>query len=317
MEFLNPGLLGSEAAFRNARSASRSSAGTTKPPPSGSGGSPGRSCSAASRPTARSCPTCPTSSSSKVFCTLTREQATLYQSIVDDLVPDLERTGDEGECRGKVLRAILRLKQVCNHPAQLLARRLAAGRALRQARAPRRRCSRRSSTPASARSCSPSSRRWGEHAASPTCSETFGREVLFLHGGAPRRQRDQLVARFQTSGAAPIFVLSLKAGGTGLNLVAANHVFHYDRWWNPAVEDQATDRAYRIGQTRDVQVHKFVAAGTLEEHIAEMLKGKRDLAARVVRAGERAFTDLSPAELREVLALGATALGEAGSEADA
>jgi non-specific serine/threonine protein kinase len=156
---------------------------------------------------------------------------------------------------------------------------------------------------------------WGERLV-PYLRERFGREVLFLHGGTPRRSRDELVARFET-GTVPIFVLSLKAGGKGLNLVAANHVLHYDRWWNPAVEDQASDRAYRIGQTRDVQVRTFVAAGTLEEHIAEMLAGKRDLAARIVRAGERAFTDLSPAELRDVLTLSVSGPAVAGPEADA
>src|SRR5690606_33428253 len=106
--------------------------------------------------------------------------------------------------------------------------------------------------------------------------ETFGREVLFLHGGVPRQQRERLVERFQQEEAGPpFFVLSLKAGGTGLNLTRASHVFHFDRWWNPAVENQATDRAFRIGQTRRVQVHKFVSIGTVEERIDEMIERKR------------------------------------------
>ena len=95
--------------------------------------------------------------------------------------------------------------------------------------------------------------------------ETFGAEVLYLHGGTPKKRRDRMVERFADPAGPRIFLLSLKAGGTGLNLVQANHVFHFDRWWNPAVENQATDRAFRIGQTKNVQVHKFVCAGTLEE----------------------------------------------------
>src|SRR5438270_5337037 len=117
---------------------------------------------------------------------------------------------------------------------------------------------------------------------------THGREVLFLHGGTPAGARDRLVARFQGEGAgAQVFVLSLKAGGTGLNLTRANHVFHFDRWWNPAVEDQATDRAFRIGQRRDVQVHKFVVAGTLEERIHAMIESKQSLAESIIGSGEQ------------------------------
>src|SRR5437660_5867586 len=116
--------------------------------------------------------------------------------------------------------------------------------------------------------------------------ETFGQEVLFLHGGVPQKQRDAIVARFQGEGGPRLFLLSLKAGGSGLNLTAANHVFHYDRWWNPAVENQATDRAFRIGQTRNVQVHKFLCIGTLEEKIDAMIEGKQAVAGRIVGSGE-------------------------------
>ena len=140
----------------------------------------------------------------------------------------------------------------------------------------------------------------------------FGREVAYLHGGLNKTQRDQLVARFQdpAGGGPALFVLSLKAGGTGLTLTAANHVIHVDRWWNPAVEDQATDRAFRIGQTRSVQVRKFVCAGTLEEKIALMINDKRGLAASVVGTGEGWLTDLSTSALRELFTL------EAGSVAE-
>ena len=123
------------------------------------------------------------------------------------------------------------------------------------------------------------------------------------HGGTPQKQRDTMVARFQAAGGPPVLLLSLKAGGTGLNLTAANHVFHFDRWWNPAVENQATDRAFRIGQTRDVQVHKFLCAGTLEERIDELIEGKKALAESIVGAGEAWLTELGTDELRDLLAL--------------
>ena len=113
-----------------------------------------------------------------------------------------------------------------------------------------------------------------------------------------------MVERFQDEDGGPqVFILSLKAGGTGLNLTSANHVFHFDRWWNPAVEDQATDRVFRIGQTRNVQVHKFICAGTLEEKIDEMIEIKKEVAEKVVGAGEGWLTELSNDDLREVLAL--------------
>jgi SNF2 family DNA or RNA helicase len=140
---------------------------------------------------------------------------------------------------------------------------------------------------------------------------TFGREVLFLHGAVPKKQRDRMVERFQTDGDGPrIFVLSLKAGGTGLNLTAANHVFHFDRWWNPAVENQATDRAFRIGQRKNVQVHKFLCVGTLEEKIDEMIVRKQEVAEKVVGTGEGWLTELSTAELKELFALRQGAVGD-------
>jgi SNF2 family DNA or RNA helicase len=135
--------------------------------------------------------------------------------------------------------------------------------------------------------------------------------VLFLHGGVSRGQRDRMVQRFQEGGAGPrIFLLSLKAGGTGLNLTAANHVFHFDRWWNPAVENQATDRAFRIGQRRNVQVHKFVCVGTLEEKIDEMITRKEGVARRVVGTGEGWLTELSDEQLKDLLTLRQEAIGE-------
>ncbi|MBY0396515.1 MAG: SWF/SNF helicase family protein, partial [Thermoleophilia bacterium] len=134
--------------------------------------------------------------------------------------------------------------------------------------------------------------------------------VAFLHGGVPKRARDEIVARFQSDGGPPVLLLSLKAGGVGLNLTAANHVIHFDRWWNPAVEDQATDRAFRIGQRRNVQVRKLVCVGTLEERIDRMIEDKRELAQRIVGSGEGWLTELSTAQIRELVALSADAVAE-------
>jgi SNF2 family DNA or RNA helicase len=129
-------------------------------------------------------------------------------------------------------------------------------------------------------------------------------EILFLYGGTRADRRQEMVDRFQNDPSAPpVFILSLKAGGTGLNLTRADRVFHFDRWWNPAVENQATDRAFRIGQTRKVQVHKFVCTGTLEEKINEVLESKKDLADRTVDAGENWLTELDTQQLRNLLLL--------------
>jgi SNF2 family DNA or RNA helicase len=134
--------------------------------------------------------------------------------------------------------------------------------------------------------------------------QALGCPAQFLHGGVPAKKRDQMVRRFQEDNRGPlIFILSLKAGGTGLNLTRANHVFHFDRWWNPAVEDQATDRAFRIGQTRNVQVYKFVTVGTMEEMIDEMIESKKALAAAVVGRGEEWLTELSTDDLRQLVRL--------------
>ncbi len=132
----------------------------------------------------------------------------------------------------------------------------------------------------------------------------LGRDVLFLHGGTTQAQRQNIIETFQKdSSTAPILILSLKAGGVGLNLTAATHVFHFDRWWNPAVENQATDRAYRIGQTRTVQVHKFVVRGTLEERIDQMIESKTALAENIIGSGEQWLTELDTSQLRDILTL--------------
>ncbi len=147
-------------------------------------------------------------------------------------------------------------------------------------------------------------------------TRALGIEVPFLHGGVARAARDAMVRRFQDDPRGPqVFVLSVKAGGTGLNLTTASHVFHFDRWWNPAVEDQATDRAHRIGQQRAVQVHKLLTAGTVEEKVDAMLEKKRDLASRIVGAGEQWITELGDAALRELFSLASDAV-VASDEAD-
>ncbi|MCL2536625.1 MAG: SWF/SNF helicase family protein, partial [Nocardiaceae bacterium] len=144
----------------------------------------------------------------------------------------------------------------------------------------------------------------------PYLAERFGVDVPFLHGGVPKARRDRMVERFQGDDGPPIMLLSLKAGGTGLNLTAANHVVHLDRWWNPAVENQATDRAFRIGQRRDVQVRKLVCVGTLEERIDAMITNKQELADLAIGTGEKWITEMSTDQLHDLLILGDEAVGE-------
>jgi SNF2 family DNA or RNA helicase len=133
----------------------------------------------------------------------------------------------------------------------------------------------------------------------------------YLHGGVSRKQREQMIARFQDPDSEPsIFVLSLKAGGVGITLTQANHVFHFDRWWNPAVEDQATDRAFRIGQKKNVFVHKFVAIGTLEERIDQMIEDKKKLAGAIVGADESWLTELDNSAFQDLIALSKQAILE-------
>jgi SNF2 family DNA or RNA helicase len=244
----------------------------------------------------------------KVFCNLTREQASLYAAVVEETSRAIEES--EGiQRKGLILSTLMKLKQVCNHPAHFLGDNSSLpGRSGKLAR-----LTEMLDEVLAA----------GDRALIFTqftdmgdllqrhLQETFGREVLYLHGGVVAKQRDRLVERFQNDLQGPrLFLLSLKAGGTGLNLTAAQHVFHFDRWWNPAVENQATDRAFRIGQTRNVQVHKFLCVGTLEEKIDEMIERKLKIAARVVGTGEGWLTELSNAQLKELFALRQEAIGD-------
>jgi SNF2 family DNA or RNA helicase len=243
----------------------------------------------------------PAKNEMNVVCTLTREQATLYKAVVDEELRRIAQS--EGiERKGRVLALLTRTKQICNHPAQYLGEK--GPLAERSGKLARTREMLEEALSAGDKALVFTQfREMGEHLTAHF-SATLGVEVSFLHGGTSKSARDRMVRRFQDEPHGPrIFVLSLKAGGTGLNLTAASHVFHYDRWWNPAVEDQATDRAYRIGQTRAVQVHKLVCAGTVEEKIARLLEQKRALAAKVVSAGEQWITELGTGELRELFAL--------------
>lgn len=234
-----------------------------------------------------------------VHVNLTVEQASLYEAVVQET---LERANDAVgiQRHGAVLAGLTRLKQLCNHPANLLGGSGALGgrsgkldrlvEMLQEVIAEGDRAL-----------IFTQFAQFGERL-KEYLARTLGCAALFLDGSTPQAARERLIDRFQ-SGEAPLFVLSLKAGGVGLNLTAANHVFHVDRWWNPAVEDQATDRAYRIGQTRRVLVHKLVTAGTLEERIDRLLTEKRALSGQVVGAGESWLGDLSTDELRELITL--------------
>ncbi|WP_096198969.1 DEAD/DEAH box helicase [Bacillus sp. FJAT-45350] len=231
---------------------------------------------------------------------LTIEQATLYQVVVNDLMTQIDNVTDM-ERRALILSSLTKLKQICNHPAQFL----------------------KDGGPLASRS-----EKWEllmglleqiidneqktliftQYKEMGTLlkqglGEWLGKDIPFLHGSLPRKKRDELINLFKESNDHPIFILSLKAGGTGLNLTAANHVIHYDRWWNPAVENQATDRAYRIGQKKHVTVHKMVTKGTLEERIDHMLQQKQQLADQVLGANEQQLSELSQDELRELLEL--------------
>ncbi|MGX6601541.1 DEAD/DEAH box helicase [Micromonosporaceae bacterium Da 78-11] len=236
----------------------------------------------------------------KVWCTLTPEQATLYQAVVEDMLSTIE--GSEGiQRRGNVLAAMTKLKQVCNHPAHLLkdGSRLPA-RSGKLARLEE--LAEEIIEDGDKALIFTQYSEWGS-LLQPYLAAKLDRPVLWLHGGLTKSKRDGLVERFQNDDEPMLFLLSLKAAGTGLNLTAANHVVHFDRWWNPAVEDQATDRAFRIGQSRNVQVRKFICTGTLEEKIDAMIERKKALASSVVGTGEDWITDLNTDQLRELFAL--------------
>ncbi|MGH3731212.1 MAG: DEAD/DEAH box helicase, partial [Micromonosporaceae bacterium] len=259
---------------------------------------------------------------------LTPEQAGLYQALVRETL-DAIREATGMERRGLVMKLLTGLKQICNHPAQFLKEPSLKEPGPTEPSLKEPSLKEPGLTETAPDGAPRFAGRSGKLELLDELLETIvaedgaalvftqyvamarllhrhlakrGIQALLLHGGTPVPAREAMVDRFQ-AGDAPVFLLSLKAAGTGLNLTRADHVIHYDRWWNPAVEDQATDRAYRIGQTRPVQVHKLIAEGTLEDRIAQMLVAKRDLADAVLRTGEAALTELTDAELAELVEL--------------
>ena len=236
------------------------------------------------------------------YTTLTEEQAALYQMVLDGMLPQVDSASGIHR-KGLVLSTITKLKQICDHPALYLKDKSPlAGRSDK--------LSRLEDLLSVILEAGDKVLIFSQYAQlgfllQPYLEEKFSREVLFLHGALPKRARDDIVERFQKPSGPAIFLLSLKAGGYGLNLTEANQVIHFDQWWNPAVEEQATDRVYRIGQKRNVQVRKLICQGTLEERILSMLKQKRELAREVVGSTKSIVTELSSAELRELLRLSA------------
>ena len=235
------------------------------------------------------------------YCSLSKQQAALYEQSVDEMKTILEKL-DGIERRGAVLAFLMRFKQICNHPSQWLGdggfelaqsgkflrlRELGESIAERQDKVLVFTQFRTMTVPLAS-----------------VLAEVFGRSGLVLHGGTPVKKRQDLVRSFQEEEQIPFMVLSLKAGGTGLNLTAASHVIHFDRWWNPAVENQATDRAFRIGQKKNVLVHKFICRGTIEEHIDELITDKQKLSDQILSGGaESAMTELSNEELISLVSL--------------
>ena len=307
MDFLNPGLLGNQKAFKNrffrpiqVRGDEAAAARLKR--------MTGPFILRRVKTDAAIISDLPEKVESKVFCNLTREQATLYAAVVREAEQALAES--EGiQRKGLILSLLTRLKQICNHPAHFLKDHShIPGRSGKLERLEE---LVEEILEAGERSLLFTQFTEMGDILKRHLQETFGREALFLHGGVPKENRDRMIERFQEAEDAPsFFILSLKAGGTGLNLTRANHVFHVDRWWNPAVENQATDRAFRIGQTRSVQVHKFICGGTLEERIDDMIERKTAVADQVVGAGEAWLTELTDDELSDLLQLGGTAVGD-------
>jgi SNF2 family DNA or RNA helicase len=236
----------------------------------------------------------------KAFCHLTKKQAALYQAAVEELEERLKHSGDGIARRGLVLSFLLRLKQICNHPTQWLGdgaydeddsgkfarlREIAETIASRQEKL---------LVFTQFKEIMPSVEK--------LLGAVFGRPGLMLHGGTAVAKRKELVKRFQEDERRPFFVLSIKAGGVALNLTAASHVFHFDRWWNPAVENQATDRAFRIGQKRNVLVNKFVCRGTIEDRIDQLIESKRQMAEAFLASGaEINLTEMTGAPIHAMV----------------
>nr|WP_293092429.1 SNF2-related protein [Okeania sp. SIO2F4] len=242
-----------------------------------------------------------------IFCPLANEQAKLYQNIVENSLAEIE-AADGIQRKGKILALLVKLKQLCNHPVLLQIKKGSK----KKVEINDKNSGKLQRIGAMLEEIISEGERaiiftqfaeWGK-ILQPYLEKNLGREVLYLYGATRKNKREEMVDQFQLDPQGPpIMILSLKAGGTGLNLTRANHVFHFDRWWNPAVENQATDRVFRIGQTRNVQVHKFVCTGTLEEKIHDLIESKKELAEQVVGAGEQWLTELDTDQLRNLLIL--------------
>ncbi|MFI6576383.1 SNF2-related protein [Nocardiopsis sp. NPDC050513] len=303
LDFANPGLLGSREAFEKGVAADIGRELAT-----GSGTTAASSLRRVTAPfvlrrlktDASIISDLPAKQEMRTWCTLTPEQASLYKATVDEMTALVdEATGIRR--KGLVLATMTKLKQVCNHPAHLLGdgSRL-SGRSGKLAQLEQ--LLAEMAAEGDKALCFTQYTEFGSRLA-PYLEGKLDMPVLWLHGGTPRTKREAMVERFQSDDEPMVFLLSLKAAGTGLNLTAANQVVHFDRWWNPAVEEQATDRAFRIGQKRNVQVRKMVCVGTLEERVDELIEHKKGLAEAVVGTGEDWLGDMSVAELREVVRL--------------
>ncbi len=243
----------------------------------------------------------------KVYCNLTPEQASLYEAVVQDVEQQIEEKAGM-ERKGLILSTLMKLKQICNHPRQFLQ-------------------DESEFTPKRSHKLSRLQEMIEEIQAEQESLLIFTQfreigdalqqylrhnyyyQTYYIHGGTNRKQRDKMIAEFQELSTPPaIFILSLKAGGVGITLTKANHVFHFDRWWNPAVEDQASDRAFRLGQKKNVFVHKFVTLGSLEEKIDVMIEDKKRLSESVVGADESWLTELDNDKFRELIALNRSAV---------
>lgn len=238
----------------------------------------------------------------KSYCSMTVEQVRMYEAITEELMTKISET-DGIARKGLVLSSLTKLKQICDHPQ------LAGGRVRTMNHAERSGKLERLSElldlivdNGEAALIFTQYVQMGE-LLKEFLGQRYGSTPFFLHGGTVKQERDEMVQAFQEGSSSPLFVLSLKAGGVGLNLTRANHVIHYDRWWNPAVENQATDRVFRIGQKRNVEVHKLICQGTLEERIDELIERKRSLSEQVVGSGEQWLTEMSNDELRSLITL--------------
>ncbi|GIO32300.1 MULTISPECIES: DEAD/DEAH box helicase [Paenibacillus] len=295
--FLNPGYLGSASSFRQRYTASE--AGAAKLQELHKLVAPFMLRRLKSDPDIRK--DLPEKLEIKSYCALTPVQGVMYRAVVEQV---MERIGEEtGIARkGLVLSSLTKLKQICDSP-QLLGKEEKGAKGESSGKMER------------LLELLDQIQESGEaaliftqyvemgHLIVSRLEQRYGVKPSFLHGGVSKQERDQMVEAFQNGKGSPFFVLSLKAGGVGLNLTRANHVLHYDRWWNPAVENQATDRVFRIGQQKNVQVHKLICQGTLEERIDELIEHKKALSEQVVGSGETWLTEMSDSELRELITL--------------